>query len=244
MKANVTMKALSAAVLGLAGMAFAGSSMAQCPQDPAQSGGGPWSSKSVLGGAIAITTPGLASTTCKMDASITSTAFGSAYVRDNTPAAEPRYRAKFAFNADTLVGLNSLQSVRLFSANTDTPFQSIPETVRVSVFGNLAGTAKSLNIVAACDGSPASCATTIALPAGNHTLQIDWVKGTSGSLKVWLDNTVEATPTATLTGNTNGWAVDYAVLGLSTPSPAFRSAQTNRAVSFDEFDSRRTTFIN
>jgi hypothetical protein len=247
MKANVTIKALSAAVLGLAGMAYAGSSFAVCPTDPAQSGGGAWTSKSVLGGALTITTPGLGTppTECKLEAAITSTAFGSAFVRDNTPAGETRYRAQFSFDGDALTGLNSVQSVRLFSANADTPFQSTAEAVRISIFGNLAGTTKSLNVVVACNGAPASCATTVPITTtGTHKLQIDWVKGTTGSLKVWLDNTVEATPTATLSGNTDGWVVDYAILGLSTPSPGFRTAQTNRTVKFDEFDSRRTTFIN
>lgn len=246
MKANVTMKALSAAVLGLAGMAFAGSALAICAgnNDPAQPAGA-WTSKSVLGGLINLTGPGMNSTACQMDASITSTAFGSAFVRDNTPTDEPRYRASFFFNVDTLTGLNATQSVRLFAANTDTPFQSVGETVRISVFGNITGTTKSLSVTLACDGQPAACSQNIPITtAGAHRLQIDWVKGTSGSLKVWLDNTVEATPTLTIPGNTNGWDVDYAIMGLSTPSPGFRTGQTNKVVSFDEFDSRRSTFIN
>lgn len=245
MKANVMMKTLSLAVLGLVGVSFAGASMAQCPTDPAAPAG-PWSSKSVLGGAIAITSPGLGSTTCGMDASITSTAFGSAFVRDNTPTAEPRYRAAFLVNVDALTGLNSIQSVRLLSVNTDTPYLGISEALRVSVSGNLAGTAKVLGIVAGCDGQPSNlCSGTVALPTtGTQTVQVEWVKGAAGVIRVWLNNNVEASPNLTLNGNTNGWAVDYATMGLSNPSPNFRSVQTNRIVKFDQFDSRRTTFIN
>lgn len=247
MKANVMMKALSLAVLGLAGMAFAGASMAQCPTDPAQPTGA-WSSKSVLGGAITIATPGLGGTSCRMDAAITSTAFGSAFVRDNTPSAEPRYRARFLVNVDALTGLNSIQSVRLLSANTDTPYQSIAETVRLSISGNLAGTAKVLNVVAGCEGEPSNlCVGTVQLPAtGTQTIQVEWVKGTAnGAIRVWVNNTVEASPDLNLTGkNTNGWVVDFATMGLSSPSPNYRTVQTSRVVQFDEFDSRRSTFIN
>jgi hypothetical protein len=248
MKANVMMKTLSLAVLGLVGMSFAGASMAQgpgCPTNPAAPDG-PWTSKSVLGGAIAITTPGLGSTTCKLDASITSTAFGSAFVRDNTPAAETRYRAAFLVDVDALTGLNSIQSVRLLSVNTDTPYLGITEALRVSVSGNLAGTAKVLGIVAGCEGQPSNlCSNTVALPAtGTQKVQIEWVKGAAGVVRVWLNNNTEASPNLVLNGNTNGWVVDYTTLGLSNPSPNFRTVQTNRVVKFDEFDSRRTTFIN
>lgn len=249
MKANVTIKALSAAVLGLAGMAFAGSSFAACAlSDPAKPIGA-WDAKSVLGGAITLTDPGLAASGCKMSASITSAAFGSAFVRDNTPASETRYRAKFLVDADALTGLNSVQTVRLLSVNTDTPYLGISEAVRLSVLGNLAGTAKSLGVAAACEGQPSNlCSGTVALGAtGTQVIQIDWVKGASGSVKVWVNNTNEATPNLTLSGNTNGWVVDYTTMGLSNPSPGFRNATTgqlNRIVQFDEFDSRRTTFIN
>lgn len=240
---NAKMKVLSLALVGLCG--YAGSAMADCPTDPAQAGGGAWSSKSVLGGAIAITTPGFESSECKMDASITSTSFGSAFVRDESPASEPHYRARFLVDTSNLAGLNSLQNVRLFSANTDTPFDSISEVVRVSAFGNLAGTAQSLAVVAGCHGATANlCSTNIPLTgAGPHIVQVEWIKGSSGTINVWVDNATEGSPTATLSGNTDGWVVDYAALGLSTPSAGYRTSQVNKVVSFDQFDSRRSTFI-
>ena len=69
---NTKMKLLSLAVVGLCG--FAGSALAACPAGPTTAEGGAWGSKSVLGGAIAISTPGYESSECKMDASITSAA--------------------------------------------------------------------------------------------------------------------------------------------------------------------------
>lgn len=242
---NTKMKVLSLALVGAFG--YVGVASAACPTDPAQAGGGAWSSKSVLGGNIAIATPGYESSECRMDASITSAAFGSAFVRDESPNGEVRYRARFLVNVDNLAGLNSVQSVRLFSANANTPYLNIGEAVRVSVFGNLAGTTKSLGFAAACEGQPSNlCSTNVSLTGtGTHVVQIDWVKGAAGTGKVdiWVDNPTEASPTTSLPGNTNGWAVDYAVLGLSTPSTSFRTAQLNKVVSFDQFDSRRTTFI-
>lgn len=230
------------AILGLGALAafgFASSAFAQCPTGPVP----PWSSQSSLGGSLAITTPGFDTTSCKLDASITLNGPGvSAFVRDNTPAAEARYRAQFIVNVDTLTGLNSAQSVRLFSANTETPHLGITEAVRISVFGNLAGTQKSIGVVAGCEGAPSNlCSANIPLAAGPNRIELDW--DAAGTVRVWVNNTTEGSPNATLTGNTSGWEVDFAVLGLSTASPQFRANQLNRVVSFDEFDSRRTSFI-
>jgi len=240
---NTKMKVLSLALIGAFG--YAGAAAAACPAGPTTAEGGAWSSKSVLGGAIAITTPGFESTECKMDASITSTAFGSAYVRDETPAAETRYRARFVVDTTNLTGLNSLQSVRVLSANTDSPYLSISEAVRVSVFGNVTGTTQNILVAAGCEGETSNlCTASVPLSGpGIHTVQIDFQQGTVGTVDVWIDNNNEASPDITLSGNTSGWVVDYAVLGLSTPSPGFRTSQTNKVVSFDSFDSRRQTFI-
>ena len=86
------MKALAVAVLGLA----AGSVMA-CPSGPTTAGGGAWSSSSSLQGTLAIVTPGLNSTGCKLSAALNpgASTIASAYVVDNTPANETRYRARF-----------------------------------------------------------------------------------------------------------------------------------------------------
>jgi hypothetical protein len=83
------------------------------------------------------------------------------------------------------------------------------------------------------------------LTAGNNTVEIDWVKGAAGSLKVWVNNNVEANPTVpAITGDSSAWGgVDFAVLGLSAPSTGFRTSHLNQVVNFDRFDSRRQTYI-
>lgn len=252
MKANVTIKALSLAVLGLAGMAFAGSSMAQC--SPTASA---WSATVATGGAVTIATPGYKATACRADSAITANlGSASAFVRDDTPSNESRYRARFLANFDNLGTPNlftSTQPVRIFSATTATPSMSVPEVVRLTVFGNAAGTAKVLGIATACSTNPTGlCSFTAPLTggtAGVHTIEIDWQKGTvtpaaNGTLRVWVNNGTEATPTLTQSINNAAWGgVDSAALGLSSASAQFRAQQLGKTVGFDEFDSRRSTFI-
>ena len=219
--------------------------MAACPAGPDQANGGAWSTKSALGGSLTITSPGLDGSECKLDAAITLNGPGvNAFVRDNSPATETRYRAQFLVNTDSISSLNSIQSVKLFAATSDTAVNGVSELVRLNLFGNLAGTQKLLGIVTACDGQPSNiCSDSVPLAAGTNTVEIDWNK-TTGSLKVWINNNVEASPNKTIAANNGAWSgVDYAVLGLSTASAGYRGVALNKAISFDKFDSRRQTFI-
>lgn len=232
-------------ILGLGAIAafgFASSAFAQCPSSPVP----PWSTQSASAGTVAIAAGGFDGTSCRLDASLTAPLpSAAAFVRDNTPASEPRYRAQFLVNVDALTGLNSLQSVQIFNAATDTPVSGNANLVQLFVTGNLPGTAKALGIATACSNNASGrCTSTTSLPGtGVHRIEIDWDKA-ANSLKIWVNNTTEATPTATVSANNTAWSgVDYAVLGLAFPNAGFRTGQLNRAVQFDEFDSRRSTFI-
>lgn len=252
MKVNAKMKSLSLAVVGLAGFAFAGSAMAQCPALP-----GAWSGQSAAGGSLATTSPGFGGTNCKLDAQITANlGSASAFVRDDTPAAETRYRAQFLINVDALTSLTATQVVRVFAAITDAPSSGVSELVRFAVYGNVTGTTKLLSVTTACSNNATGrCSNSLTLSGGAsgvHRVEIDWTQGTglagdgsgSGGVKVWLNNTTEASPNVTVPANNTAWGgVDSAALGLTQASPGFRTAQANRIVSFDQFDSRRSTFI-
>ena len=232
------------AMLGLGALAafgFASSAFAQCPSSPVP----PWTTQSALGGALAIVAGGYDSTSCRLDSSITTNIGGaSAFVRDNTPEDEASYRAQFLVNADNLTGLNAIQSAKIFGATTEAAFGGVGDLVYIGVQGNFSGTA-TLGIRTVCEGQTGNvCSATAPLAAGVNRVEIAYAKGGNPSLRVWVNNTTEATPTLELNGNNNSWGgVDFATLGLATPSPGFRTGQANRTVGFDEFDSRRTTFI-
>lgn len=248
MKASNKMKALSLAVLGLAGMAFGSSVFAgtTCPTDPAQPAG-PWSAKTLpaQGGSIVIQSGGYNGTSCRMDAALTLNAgSAAAFVRDDSPASESRYRAQFFVNFDALGSLNTQQPVRVFAALTDAPANGVPEVVKLTVYGNAQGTSKILGVVTPNGTGVLSSAVTLGNTTGARRIEIDWQKGTNGYLKVWVDNTTEGTPSFNQVVNNNAWGgVDSAALGLTGASPGFRANHLNQAVGYDQFDSRRSAFI-
>src|SRR5690606_27503443 len=135
------------AILGLGALAafgFASSAFAQCPASPVP----PWSSQSALGGTVAIVSGGYDGTSCRMDATLTSSlTTASAFVRDDTPSDEARYRAQFLINADNLTGQTLTQSVKVFGASTEAPASGLGDVVRLTISGNVAGTQKNLNII-------------------------------------------------------------------------------------------------
>lgn len=141
---NTKMKVLSLALIGLVG--YAGSAAAGCPATPVP----PWSSQSALGGAVAISATGLDGSACKLDASITTNGPGvNAFVRDDTPAGEPRYRAQFLINADALGSQNSIEGSQILGASTSTPANGVSIVARLTLTGNLAGDTRILNIFTA-----------------------------------------------------------------------------------------------
>lgn len=241
------MKLLSLALLGLGGLAFASVSAAACPAGPTAADGGAWSGMSNASGSLEINSPGLDSSDCRLDAKLTGNfGFASAFVSDNSPDNEARYRAQFLVNVDSLSGLSIAQIVRIFGADTSQPAHSLSFPVTLNLNGNVMGTQKVLNVITACEsGVNAECTATLPLTAsGVQTIEIDWVQGASGSLKVWLNNNNEASPDVSLSVDNSAWGgIDNAHLGLYGATADFRSNQLNNVVSFDTFDSRRTSFI-
>lgn len=243
---NIKMKTLSLAVLGLAGFAIAGSASAACVAGNLSA----WSSTSAIGGSLTVIAPGLelapqTPSECRLDVAVTASFSTGVFVRDNTPAAEARYRAQFLID-NTLAGSMALtDNFKTFGASTDTPANSISDLVRLTVVGVIGGASKNLGVFTTCAASPGFlCTGSVPLAAGVNRVEIDYVKGASGSLKVWVNSGVEATPSLTLTGDNSAWGgVDFATLGVAAPSPGFKTFHLNQAIKFDRFDSRRQTFI-
>lgn len=205
-----------------------------------------WSATSTLGGTLTVADGGLGGTACRLDARLTSSlGAANALVRDNSPSDEPRYRGSFILNADALTGQTLLQAVRVFSATTLTPNAGVGELVRLNVFGNLAGTTRTLTVVTPdADAGSSIVSANLPLPPGENRIEFDWQKGSPGTLRLWLNNSVENAPDVSLSVNNAAWGgVDIAFLGLANSAPGFRGAQLNRDVQFDEFDSRRQSFI-
>lgn len=245
---NIKMKTLSLAVLGLTGFAIAGSASAACVAGNLSA----WSATQATGGTVTVVSGGLNTppSECRINTALTTPVGGaSAFVRDDTPANESRYRAQFLVNVDALSGINSTQVVKLLSVTTSAPSQSVPEVVVITLFGNATGTTKVLGISTvdtASAGTGYRKSTTAPLTglSGTIRVEIDYVKGAAGGLKLWVNNTTEGTPTSNIAANNNAWGgVDTAALGLSSASPGYRAAHLNKIIQFDQFDSRRQTFI-
>lgn len=249
---NTKMKALSLALFGLAGYAFAGSAFAQCPTSLSP----PWAAVQQLGGGtVASVSGGLDGSACKMEAKLTNDSLDQATVRDDTPANETRYRFQFLFNpASVAPTFGDFDSVVLFSANSAAGFPTggSRQMLRVVLAKSAAGL--RLTLISACNnpGTANRCVTTTPdLVAGVNRIEVDLKvgSGTAGSMKYWLNAAVGTTePGATgqyPTGFDNsGWVgVKQALLGLTTPSPDYSTNQAGKSVFFDAFDSRRSTYI-
>lgn len=234
------------AILGLGALAafgFASSAFAQCPTGPVP----PWTAQTQTQGVVAIATGGFDGTSCRMTSTLNAGAssFASAIVRDETPADEPSYRAQFLVDADLLTGMGSFEGATIFTAQSAAAHQSTNVLLRVVLRG---GANKSLNFIAADEGETGNISqVTVPLVAGVNRVEFHLTAGAAGELRIWANAPVGPEPgtTATIANLNNvGWVgVDAANLGVAAGNSLFRTNQATRAVSFDEFDSRRTSYI-
>ena len=247
---NSKMKTLSLAVLGLVGFGAAGVAMAACPATLSP----PWTSVSAVLGNVSSQTGGYDSTECRLRTALNQNSLpaAKAFVLDQTPANEQRYRAQFIVDVS---GISLTQASR-----NSVIFQVLGSTAPAgggnrAVFALITGNgSQSILRIFAGDTNQASQykITDVLLPnqAGANRVEIDLTIGASASMKYWVSNvataTTEGSPTGTLTGlaNTAWTGVDQASLGLSSANTPYRQGFTNTSyVYFDQFDSRRQTFI-
>jgi len=158
------------------------------------------------------------------------------FVTDSSPAAETAYHASFAFNANTLTsGTNANSVLTLFEAQG-----TAASAVLAVQFHRTLG-ANGLNQIRMV--FPRSTGGTftgawVSLPAGSHTIRVDWVSGPAtganpGSLRLLLDGA----SVSFRTGNTGARSVETALLGLSA---GVNSSMAGTAY-FDSFVSTRYT---
>jgi FtsP/CotA-like multicopper oxidase with cupredoxin domain len=149
---------------------------------------------------------------------------GAGYLTDNTPAAETSYHARFVFNRNDLVsGTNALSLLQGRTAGG----QAFALDYR------LTGTTPQVRMLMGRNTGAALVGTWVTLPAGTHTLQVDWTSGSSGSLRLLVDGTSKSQQNA---GNSN-LRIETAWLGVS----AGTSPSSSGHASFDSFASTRFT---
>ena len=160
-----------------------------------------------------------------------------AYVEDDSPGIERRYRARFYVNAGALV-LASGDELELFSA------YAASGTRQFSVLLGRSGALNRLRLaIRRDDGVYVETApgSEIVLPREWHTVEIDWKAATSptssdGALAVWLDGQSRSG----LTGIEN----DLGQVGfVRWGAVAEVDATTTGSFLVDEFDSRRDAYI-
>jgi hypothetical protein len=231
------MNLLALALLGLAG--YAGSAVAGCPASPVP----PWTAVNALGGSAAIVAGGYAGTACRLDSKLTGDASSFATVEDDTPTAEGRYRAQFIINADNLTNLGAVAASFVFTTASNA---GGAPTVALSIVGDGAG-GKLVSYSVPDSAAGGFDVGSFALAAGENHVEFDVDNGAvSGSphFAIWVNNNVEGSPNFQTTSfNNNGAVVDTAFLGLAGATQAYLSGFNGVAVGFDQFDSRRSTFI-
>jgi uncharacterized repeat protein (TIGR02543 family) len=171
-------------------------------------------------------------TGCGMQVNITSTS--PAYVRDDTPNLETRYRARFYFNPNGIV-MSKNDSHVIFGAYT-------PQGVNTLVI-ELRKNGKSFQIRSGLpnDRSKWSYTAWSTLPTGWSAIELDWRAATAagannGGLTLWLNGA----QVANLTGVDNDLQkVDWVALGAVNAI----DSGTRGTYYFDEFESRRSNYI-
>jgi hypothetical protein len=268
----IGLKSLVLAMVGIAGFAVAGSAFAQCPTavttkgSSTPGGGGAWSQQFIANDAtLTISTPGLNSTNCALSLSVGAASNSRANVQDNSPNNEARYRGRFYLNLAGLTNFTaSNQTVILFRVNDTTgPAQFSSDQLVIRLAG---GATPTLRFITS-DANAGSGATAPAVPlpaSATNTYRIEFdmqvgsgattangcttMPASGGCIRYWVTDagaaSTDAAPTGSTTINNSGWSgAKTAFLGMSGGSPGYRGNHAGAVLVFDEFDSRRQTFI-
>nr|MDQ3004853.1 DNRLRE domain-containing protein [Chloroflexota bacterium] len=191
-----------------------------------------WTSSTTDSGDLSVSMTAAMKGTYGMQAVLDDT--NTIYVTDDNPNAEPRYRARFYFdpNSITMASGDAHFIFKGFSGASTDVFQV---EFRYSS-GNYEIRARVLN-----DASAWTNSNWFIISDASHYIEVDWRAATSsgandGYLTLWIDGTQQAN----LTGMDNDtWRVDRARLGALSGM----DAGTNGTYYFDAFESRRSTYI-
>ncbi len=204
-------------------------------KDGFESGGvSSWSSSRNVGGRLAVTASGALDGSFGLSANVTDT--NALYVQDDTPAAEPRYRARFLFDPNGFLPGpgNGNTTVTLFAAFQETSTRVITIVLRRRQ-GQYAVQAQAI-----LDGGTQVSTALANVTDAPHAVELDWRRASAagannGSLQLWIDEVAVAV-LAGLDNDTTG--VDMARLG-----PQTLQSGASGTLFFDRFESRRTSPI-
>lgn len=191
-----------------------------------------WTASLTNGGNLSVS-PGAALTgSSGLQATFNNT--NAMYVRDDSPNAEPRYRARFYFDPNSIT-MTSGDTHIFFQGNVGTTIGVVRGTFRF-YSGQY-----QVRFSLIDDGTTWLNTLWFTLSDAPHALEIDWAAATAagannGFLTLWIDGVQKAS----LTGIDNDTRrVDRVYLG----PPSGVDAGTQGAYFFDAFESRRQTFI-
>jgi FtsP/CotA-like multicopper oxidase with cupredoxin domain len=151
------------------------------------------------------------------------------YLTDNSPVAEATYHAQFAFNPKTLTsGTNANTVLTLFQATTSANGQ-----VLAVQYHRTNQTTPQVRLVLNLSNGTTVNGNWYTVAVGMNTVLVDWAAGTTGSLKLTVNNSVKQTRS----GNNGTLRVETARLGVI----AGYTASTAGTAYFDAFSSGRTS---
>lgn len=155
------------------------------------------------------------------------------YVLDETPAAEPRYRARFHFDPNT-IPINNGNGFYLFSG-----YSGSTNVLRVEI--SASGGSYRLRVGALNDATTWASSSQIVISDALHVIEFDWQAATAagannGSVALWIDDVLQAT-VANVDNDTR--RIDRVRLGAVTGI----DTETRGAIFFDAFASRRQSYI-
>jgi hypothetical protein len=159
------------------------------------------------------------------------------YVRDDTPAGEPRYRARFYFDPN---GFDPGEAAGKLRAIVFMALDESPQKRVVQLILRRLGGAYSLRARVTLDDGTRAETPFVPIADAPHVVEFDWVKATvpgaaDGSFQLWIDGV--AAPALSGLAN-HDYAVDYARLGAMVLKPG-----ATGTMYFDRFESRRENYI-
>jgi tartrate-resistant acid phosphatase type 5 len=156
------------------------------------------------------------------------------YVTDDRPNAEPRYRARFYFDPNSIV-MNSKDSHYLFYGYTGA------STVVLRIQFRFLNGSYQLNVGLRNDSNTWSSTIWFTISDASHSIEIDWRAATAsgannGSLTLWIDGAQRANLTSV---DNDTRRIDRVRLGAVTGI----DNSTRGTYYFDMFESHRETYI-